>query len=60
MQVDDLDACYRRTTEVVRGETLRDLDAARRGERAALARADARLADLAEADRAYGTWRDQR
>lgn len=55
----DLDVLYRRSTQVVRSEVLRDLDAARRGEAMALTRADQTLADLAIADRAYATWRDR-
>lgn len=55
----ELDALWRRTTRILHGEVLHDLDAARRGERTALGRADERLADLATADRAYDAWRDQ-
>ena len=61
----DLDQLYRRATTVVRNEILRDLDSARRGdslgdslgEKSALTRVDARLAQLATADSAYGEWR---
>lgn len=56
----ELDSIYRRTTTVVRSEILRDLDSARRGDRTALARADGRLDQLSEADRAYREWQDQR
>ncbi len=56
----ELDAIYRRTTAVVRGEILRDLDSARSGDRTALARADHRLDQISEADRAYLEWQDRR
>lgn len=56
----DLDALYQRCTVVMRGEVLRDLDAARQGDRSALTRADRRLSDLACADDAYDHWRSQR
>jgi hypothetical protein len=56
----ELDAIYRRTTAVVRGEILRDLDSARSGDRTALARADSRLDQISEADRAYLEWQDRR
>jgi hypothetical protein len=52
-----LDALYRRSTQAVRGDVLRELDASRRGDRTALVRADDRIDALAEADRAYDDWR---
>lgn len=51
------DVLYRRSTQAVRSDVLRDLDAARRGDRSALGRADDRITGLAEADRAYHEWR---
>jgi len=52
-----IDALYHQSTQVVRGDVLRDLDAARRGDRTALERADGRITALAEANRAYDDWR---
>jgi hypothetical protein len=57
---EELDLLYRRSVQVLRGEVVRDLDAGRRGDRSALARADERLADLSRADTAYATWRSRR
>jgi hypothetical protein len=57
MTATDLDALFRRCTLLVRSDLVRDLDAARRGERAALSRADQRIQDLTRADHAYQDWR---
>lgn len=55
----EVEALYRRSTLVVRGAVLRDFDAARRGDRSALVRADSQIDELAEADRAYDDWRSR-
>jgi hypothetical protein len=52
-----IDAFYRRSTQALRGNVLRDLEAARAGDRGSLMHADGGIESLAEADRAYEDWR---
>lgn len=52
----EITSLYRRCTLIVRGDVVRDLDAARYGDRAALSRADHQLSELTRADQAYQDW----
>jgi hypothetical protein len=56
LSTDEIDSLFRRHTQVVRNDVVRDLDAARRGDATALSRADQHLNDLNRVDRAYQDW----